>query len=411
MTRVKILLLGSGGREHALARALVADPSVTELHAAPGNPGIGRLATLHSLDPSSPVAVVEAARSLGVDLVVIGPEAPLVAGVADALREAGIDAFGPGREAAVLEGSKAFAKEVMRAAGVPTADSRLCETPEQAAAALDEFGAPYVVKNDALAAGKGVVVTDDREAALAHAATCGRVVIEDYLDGPEVSLFAICDGERALPLLPAQDYKRVGDGDAGPNTGGMGAYSPLAWADAGLTDQIMAEVIAPTLAEMRRRGTPFIGLLYAGLALTSRGLRVVEFNVRFGDPETQAVLALLDTPLAGVLRAAARGELDTVGGLAWHEGAAVVVVSAAAGYPGTPATGGAIGLPEDEDDAYVLHAGTRLDGGRLVSAGGRVLGTVGRGADVGEARERAYALLSRVDYADGFHRTDIGVPH
>ncbi|HSO70509.1 MAG TPA: phosphoribosylamine--glycine ligase [Arachnia sp.] len=408
---MKILLLGSGGREHALARALVADPSVTELHAAPGNPGIGRIATLHSLDPSSPVAVVEAARSLGVDLVVIGPEAPLVAGVADALREAGIDAFGPGREAAVLEGSKAFAKEVMRAAGVPTADARLCETPEQAAAALDEFGAPYVVKNDALAAGKGVVVTDDREAALAHAAVCGRVVIEDYLDGPEVSLFAICDGERALPLLPAQDYKRVGDDDAGPNTGGMGAYSPLAWADAGLTDQIMAEVIDPTLAEMRRRGTPFIGLLYAGLALTSRGLRVVEFNVRFGDPETQAVLALLDTPLAGVLRAAARGELDTIGELAWREGAAVVVVSAAAGYPGTPATGGAIVVPEDEDDAYVLHAGTRLDGGRLVSAGGRVLGTVGRGADVDVARERAYALLSRVDYAEGFHRSDIGVPH
>ena len=408
---MKILLLGSGGREHALARALAADPSVTELHAAPGNPGIGRIATLHSLDPSSPVAVVEAARSLSVDLVVIGPEAPLVAGVADALRDAGIDAFGPGREAAVLEGSKAFAKEVMRAAGVPTADSRLCETPEQAAAALDEFGAPYVVKNDALAAGKGVVVTDDREAALAHAATCGRVVIEDYLDGPEVSLFAICDGERALPLLPVQDYKRVGDGDAGPNTGGMGAYSPLTWADPGLTDQIMAEVIAPTLAEMRRRGTPFIGLLYAGLALTSRGLRVVEFNVRFGDPETQAVLALLETPLAGVLQAAARGELDTVGGLAWREGAAVVVVSAAAGYPGTPATGGAIVLPDDDDDAYVLHAGTRLDGRRLVSAGGRVLGTVGRGASVDEARERAYGLLSRVDYADGFHRTDIGIPH
>nr|WP_220489147.1 phosphoribosylamine--glycine ligase [Tessaracoccus sp. MC1679] len=411
MTRVKILLLGSGGREHALARALAADPSVTELHAAPGNPGIGRIATLHSLDPSSPAVVVEAAQRLGVDLVVIGPEAPLVEGVADALREAGIDAFGPGREAAVLEGSKAFAKEVMRAALVPTADSRLCETPEQAAAALDEFGAPYVVKNDALAAGKGVVVTDDREAALAHAATCGRVVIEDYLDGPEVSLFAICDGERALPLLPAQDYKRVGDGDAGPNTGGMGAYSPLTWADPGLTDQIMAEVIAPTLAEMRRRGTPFIGLLYAGLALTSRGLRVVEFNVRFGDPETQAVLALLETPLAGVLQAAARGELDTVGGLAWREGAAVVVVSAAAGYPGTPATGGAIVLPDDDDDAYVLHAGTRLDGRRLVSAGGRVLGTVGRGASVDEARERAYGLLSRVDYADGFHRTDIGIPH
>ncbi len=408
---MKILLLGSGGREHALARSLAADPSVTELHAAPGNPGIGRIAALHSLDPSSPVAVVEAALRLGVDLVVIGPEAPLVAGVADALREAGIDAFGPGREAAVLEGSKAFAKEVMAGAGVPTAASRLCETPEQAAAALDEFGAPYVVKNDALAAGKGVVVTDDREAALAHAATCGRVVIEDYLDGPEVSLFAICDGERALPLLPAQDYKRVGDDDAGPNTGGMGAYSPLAWADAGLTDQVMAEVIEPTLAEMRRRGTPFIGLLYAGLALTSKGLRVVEFNVRFGDPETQAVLALLDTPLAGVLRAAARGELDTVGGLAWRDGAAVVVVFAAEGYPGTPASGGDIVLPQDEADAYVLHAGTRLDGNRLVAAGGRVLGIVGRGSDVGQARQRAYALLARIDYPQGFHRTDIGLPH
>lgn len=408
---MKILLLGSGGREHALARSLAADPSVTELHAAPGNPGIGRLATLHSLDPSSPTAVVQAAQRLGVDLVVIGPEAPLVAGVADALREAGIDAFGPGRDAAVLEGSKAFAKEVMQAAGVPTAASRVCETPEEAAAALDEFGAPYVVKNDGLAAGKGVVVTDDREAALAHAATCGRVVIEDYLDGPEVSLFAICDGERALPLLPAQDYKRVGDGDAGPNTGGMGAYAPLAWADPGLTDQIMDEVIAPTLAEMRRRGTPFVGLLYAGLALTSKGLRVVEFNVRFGDPETQAVLALLETPLAGVLRAAARGELDAVGELAWRHGAAVVVVSAAAGYPGTPATGGAIVLPDDEADAYVLQAGTRLDGDRLVAAGGRVLGTVGRGADVEAARERAYSLLARVGYADGFHRTDIGIPH
>lgn len=408
---MKILLLGSGGREHALARALVADPSVTELHAAPGNPGIGRLATLHALDSASPSAVVDAALRLGVDLVVIGPEAPLVAGVADALREAGIDAFGPGREAAVLEGSKAFAKEVMEAAGVPTAAARVCETPEEAAAALDEFGAPYVVKNDGLAAGKGVVVTDDRDAALAHASSCGRVVIEDYLDGPEVSLFAICDGERALPLLPAQDYKRVGDGDAGPNTGGMGAYSPLAWADPGLTDQIMREVVAPTLAEMRRRGTPFIGLLYAGLALTSRGLRVVEFNVRFGDPETQAVLALLETGLAGVLRAAARGELDTVGELAWRDGAAVVVVSAAAGYPGTPATGGPIVLPDDEADAYVLHAGTRLDGDTLVAAGGRVLGTVGRGGDLGEARERAYDLLSRVDFADGFHRTDIGIYH
>jgi len=409
--RVKILLLGSGGREHALARSLAADPSVTALHAAPGNPGIGALAELHVVDANDPETVVALARSLDVHLVVIGPEAPLVAGVGDALREAGFDVFGPSREAAVLEGSKAFAKEVMRAADVPTADSRVCETPEQAAAALDEFGVPHVVKDDGLAAGKGVVVTDDREAALAHAASCGRVVIEDFLDGPEVSLFAICDGRRAVPLMPAQDFKRVGDGDAGPNTGGMGAYAPLPWAQEGLVDEIMRDVVNPTVAEMARRGTPFVGLLYAGLALTSRGLRVVEFNVRFGDPETQAVLSLLRTPLATVLRAAARGELASLPPLEWHDGAAVVVVSAAAGYPGTPTTGGRIVLPADEDAAYVLHAGTKLIEGELVAAGGRVLGTVARGADLEQARQRAYAHLARIDFADGFHRTDIGIPH
>lgn len=408
---MKILLLGSGGREHAIGRALAADPSVTELHAAPGNPGLAAIATLHSADPASPAAVVDAAQQLGIDLVVVGPEAPLVAGVADALREAGIATFGPSAEAAVLEGSKAFAKDVMAAAGVPTADARVCESLEQVEAALDTFGAPYVVKNDGLAAGKGVVVTDDRVAAVDHAEACGRVVIEDFLDGPEVSLFAICDGERALPLLPAQDYKRVADADEGPNTGGMGAYSPLAWADAGLTDEIMTKVIEPTLAEMRRRGTPFNGLLYAGLALTSKGLRVVEFNVRFGDPETQAVLSLLKTPLAGVLDAAARGHLDTVGPLEWHDGAAVVVVEAAEGYPGTPTTGTPIELPADEADAYVLHAGTRLDGDQLVSSGGRVLGIVGRGTDVEQARQRAYALLEGVVLEGGFHRTDIGIPH
>ncbi len=411
MARVKTLLLGSGGREHALARSLASDPLVTALHAAPGNPGIAALATLHAVDAADPDAVVALARELAVDLVVIGPEAPLVAGVADALRAAGIDAFGPGREAAVLEGSKAFAKDVMAAAGVPTAEARVCDGREEYEAALDAFGAPYVVKNDGLAAGKGVVVTNDRAAALAHAESCGRVVIEDYLDGPEVSLFAICDGVRGLPLMPAQDYKRVGDGDAGPNTGGMGAYSPLTWAEPGLVDQIMAEVVDPTLREMVRRGTPFIGLLYAGLALTSKGLRVVEFNVRFGDPETQAVLALLKTPLGGVLRAAARGELDAVGELEWFDGAAVVVVEAAEGYPGTPVTGTTIGLPADEEDAYVLHAGTRLDGDELVSSGGRVLGIVGRGADVEEARSRAYALVSQVRLEGGFHRTDVGLPH
>ena len=387
------------------------DPEVTELHVAPGNPGLAAIATLHAVDAEDPDAVVALARGLGVDLVVVGPEAPLVAGVCDAVRAAGIDCFGPSAEAAVLEGSKAFAKEVMAAAGVPTADSFVCTTHEEAAAALDAFGPTYVVKNDGLAAGKGVVVTDDRDAALAHAAECGRVVIESFLDGPEASLFAICDGTRALPLMPAQDYKRVGDDDAGPNTGGMGAYCPLPFTPPGFVDEVMETVINPTLAEMNRRGTPFVGLLYAGLALTSRGLRVVEFNVRFGDPETQAVLALLKTPLAGVLRAAARGELDRIGELEWHDGAAVVVVECAAGYPGTPNSGCSITLPADTDDAWVLQAGTKLVDGGLVSSGGRVLGTVARGADLDAARATAYAHLAGIDFADGFHRTDIGVPH
>ncbi|RMB58452.1 phosphoribosylamine--glycine ligase [Tessaracoccus antarcticus] len=407
-----MLLLGAGGREHALGRSLAADPAVGHLHIAPGNPGLSALGTRHLIDPADPAAVVALARELGVELVVIGPEAPLVAGVADALREAGIDCFGPSREAAVLEGSKAFAKEVMAAAGVPTAESRVCDTVEQTTEAIDEFGPTHVVKNDGLAAGKGVVVTDDRETAIAHAASCGRVVIEAFLDGPEVSLFVICDGERGLPLLPAQDFKRVGDGDAGPNTGGMGAYAPLPWAPEGLVDEVMERVVAPTLAEMRRRGTPFIGLLYVGLALTTRsGMQVVEFNVRFGDPETQAVLALLRTPLAGVLRAAARGELDTVGDLEWDTGSAVVVVEAASGYPGTPRTGCPIHLPADSPEAWALQAGTAEVDGQLVSTGGRVLGMVGVGVDLETARAHAYAKLAEVDFADGFHRTDIGIPH
>lgn len=408
---MKILLLGSGGREHALGRCFAADPAVTELHAAPGNPGLEPIATLHAADPSSPSAMVNLARVIGADLVVVGPEAPLVAGVADALRDEGFDVFGPGSAAAELEGSKAFAKDVMLAAGVPTAAARVCDDLVQVAAALDEFGAPYVVKNDGLAAGKGVVVTNDREEALTHAELCGRVVIEDYLDGPEVSLFAVCDGERAVALLPAQDYKRVGDADEGPNTGGMGAYCPLTWADPGLSDQIMTEVVEPTLAEMRRRGTPFVGLLYAGLALTSKGLRVVEFNVRFGDPETQAVLALLKTPLASVLSAAARGTLGDLPALEWRDGAAVVIVEAAEGYPGLPVTGRAIELPQDRADAYILQAGTALEDGQLVSAGGRVLGIVGRGDDVEAARAHAYSLLTEVEFEGGFHRSDIGVAH
>lgn len=412
VTTFDILLLGSGGREHALGRALATDPAVGHLHIAPGNPGLTGLGTLHSIDPADPDAVVALARQLGVELVVIGPEAPLVSGVADALRRVGIDCFGPSREAAVLEASKAFAKEVMAAAGVPTAASRACDTIEQAIDAIDEFGPTHVVKNDALAGGKGVVVTDDRDEAIAHASTCGRVVIESFLDGPEVSLFVICDGERGIPLLPAQDFKRVGDGDAGPNTGGMGAYAPLPWAPEGLTEEVMKRVVGPTLAEMRRRGTPFVGLLYVGLAMTSRsGMQVIEFNVRFGDPETQAVLALLETPLAGVLRAAARGELDVVAPLRWRDAYAVVVVEAAQGYPYAPLTGCPIHVPVDDENAWTLHAGTAEVNGQLVSTGGRVLGVVGIGEELEVARVNAYAKLEELDFADGFHRTDIGIPH
>ncbi|HEY5018267.1 MAG TPA: phosphoribosylamine--glycine ligase, partial [Streptosporangiaceae bacterium] len=306
---MRVLVLGSGGREHALVRGLAADPGVTAMHAAPGNPGIGETAELHPVALTDPASVTALATRLAADLVVIGPEAPLVAGVADALRAAGVCSFGPGQGAAMIEGSKSFAKQVMVAAGIPTAAARTCTSAAQAAAALDAFGPPYVVKADGLAAGKGVVVTDDRQAALRHAADCGTAVIEEYLDGPEVSVFALADGTDALPLLPAQDFKRAHDGDAGPNTGGMGAYAPLSWAPAGLSDEILATVVRPALAELRRRGTPYSGLLYTGLSLTARGPRVVEFNARFGDPEAQVVLDRLVTPLGGLLHAAASGDL------------------------------------------------------------------------------------------------------
>ncbi len=333
---MRVLLIGSGGREHALAHALVSDPAVTALVVAPGNPGMAPLADLRDVDPVKPAAVAALAAEVEADLVVVGPEAPLVAGVADAVRDKGIACFGPSAAAARIEGSKAFAKEVMTAAGVPTARACVCRTAKEIEAALDEFGPPYVVKNDGLAAGKGVVVTDDRAAAVAHAEACGQVVIEEYLDGPEVSLFVITDGMAAVPLPPAQDFKRVGDGDVGPNTGGMGAYAPLPWAPADLTDTVMSTVVFPTLAEMRRRGTPFAGLLYVGLALTRRGPMVVEFNARFGDPETQVVLPLLETPLAGLLYAAATGTLADQPPVRWRPGAAVCVVVAAPGYPARP---------------------------------------------------------------------------
>ena len=407
---MKTLVIGTGGREHALARALSLDPGVSEVHAAPGNPGIAAVATLHDVDPMDGEAVASLAERLGVDLVVVGPEAPLVAGVADAVRSRGIACFGPGREAATLEGSKAFAKDVMAAAGVPTAAARVCTTREEAEAALDELGAPYVVKDDGLAAGKGVVVTGDRAAALAHAVACERVVIEEFLDGPEVSLFALTDGTTVVPLQPAQDFKRIGDGDQGPNTGGMGAYTPLDWAPDDLVAEVQRDVLQPTVDEMARRGTPFSGLLYAGLALTSRGVRVVEFNARFGDPETQPLLALLDSPLSPLLHAAATGGLAEVDPPRWKPGAAVAVVMASAGYPESSSSGDVItgaGSAEAIPDVHVIHAGTALDGADLVTAGGRVLAVVATGPDLAAARAAAYDGVAEISFAGAQHRTDI----
>ncbi|MFC8655914.1 phosphoribosylamine--glycine ligase [Streptomyces parvus] len=411
---MKVLVIGGGAREHALCRSLSLDPDVTALYCAPGNAGIAEVAELHPVDALDGDAVARLATELGAGLVVVGPEAPLVAGVADAVRAVGIPCFGPSGEAARLEGSKAFAKDVMAGAGVPTARSYVCTTPAEIDEALDAFGAPYVVKDDGLAAGKGVVVTEDVDVARAHALSCDRVVIEEFLDGPEVSLFAITDGTTVVPLQPAQDFKRALDGDEGPNTGGMGAYSPLPWADPQLVDEVLATVLQPTVDELRRRGTPFSGLLYAGLAITSRGVRVIEFNARFGDPETQVVLARLQTPLAGVLLASANGTLDVLPPLNWRDDAAVTVVIASHNYPDTPRTGDPIdGLADvaaqDAPDAYVLHAGTRAEGDAVLSAGGRVLSVTATGKDLTEARERAYTALGRIRLDGSQHRTDIAL--
>jgi len=423
---VKILLIGSGGREHALAVALNRDPNLTELFIAPGNPGTSQLGENLPIDILDGEAIAELAQERGVDLVVIGPEAPLVAGVADAVRAAGIPVFGPGEEAARLEGSKAFAKEIMAVAEVPTAMARVCTMMEHVADALDTFGPPYVVKDDGLAAGKGVVVTSDREEAVSHAAAClakeegdrstkgqPAVVIEEYLDGPEISLFCVCDGRNVVPLAPAQDFKRAFDGHQGPNTGGMGAYAPLPWAPDGLVEDVVARVAQPVIDELAHRGTPFIGLLYCGLALTSRGLRVVEFNVRFGDPETQVVLPLLKTPLGGLLLSAAKGRL-TGSPLRWSDGAAVAVVLAANGYPGKIRTGDVItGL--DTASALpgidIIHAGTKArgaNGDSIVSAGGRVLAVVAHADQPEEARTKAYEAMGKIGLEGSHYRTDIG---
>lgn len=421
MGRMRILVIGSGGREHALVHALngnagEAGAGEHELHVAPGNAGIAGLATQHALDVTDGDAAVSLAKEIAADLVVIGPEQPLVAGVADALREAGIAVFGPSKAAAALEGSKAFAKDVMAAVGVRTADARQVTDAADVAAALDEFGPNYVVKDDGLAGGKGVVVTQDRAAAQEHAeavlAAGNPVLFESFLEGPEVSLFCLVDGETVVPLLPAQDHKRAYDNDEGPNTGGMGAYTPLPWLPEDGVRRIVDEVVAPVAAEMVRRGTPYSGLLYAGLAWGADGPSVVEFNARFGDPETQAVLALLETPLAEVLHATATGTLHELEPLDWRDGYAVTVVLAAEGYPASPHKGDEITAQGTllNDPSHVLHAGTSSEGAGYVSAGGRVLNIIGTGASLEEAVSAAYETIEQIDLAGSFYRRDIARP-
>jgi phosphoribosylamine--glycine ligase len=413
---VRVLVIGSGAREHALLLALRADPEVEALTIAPGNAGTASLADQRKVDITSGDDVVALAREIRADLVVIGPEVPLVLGVADAVRDAGIACFGPSQAAARIEGSKAFAKDVMAAAGVRTASSEIVDSPACLDAALDRFGpaageVAWVVKDDRLAAGKGVVVTSDRDVARAHAAglleSGHPVLLESYLDGPEVSLFCVVDGETVVPLLAAQDFKRVGDGDTGPNTGGMGSYAPLPWLPADVYRAMVSKIVEPVAAELVRRDSRFSGLLYAGLAITANGPAVIEFNCRFGDPETQAVLALLESPLGQLLDAAATGTLGSFGELRWRDGAAVAVVLAAENYPGRPRVGDAVVGSEADG---VLHAGTaRRDDGAIVSSGGRVLSVVGTGPDLAAARSAAYDIIGSIRLPGSHFRTDIGL--
>lgn len=407
-------MLGSGAREHALLLALSRDPAVTGLVCAPGNAGTADLADNRPLDATDAVAVVALATEMGADLVVIGPEGPLVAGVADAVRAAGTPCFGPSAAAAQVEGSKSFAKAVMADAGVATAAASVFTSAVDCVAHLAEAAPPYVVKADGLAAGKGVHVGSDLAAATAFARDVlaepvSTAVVEAYLDGPEVSLFALCDGTTVVPLLPAQDFKRVGDGDAGPNTGGMGAYAPLPWLPEDTVTRVEHEVLRPVVEELARRGTPFQGLLYAGLAMTSTGPQVIEFNCRFGDPETQVLLALLETPLGGLLFACATGDLGSVPALRWRPGAAVAVVVAAAGYPGVVASGDDVVVGGVPAGVAVLHAGTRRDGDRVLSSGGRVLSVTAVGDSLEQARDLAYEGVGAVLLRGAHWRTDIAL--
>ncbi len=410
---MRILVLGSGAREHAIITALLRESTAHEITAAPGNAGIATVVPTVSLDPTRGAVVADYAVDNDIELVIIGPEAPLVAGVADAVRRRGIAVFGPGAAAAQLEGSKTFAKRVMDDAGVPTGRAIRAGTLAEAEAALDELGAPYVVKADGLAAGKGVIVTDDRAAALEHAVHYlqqGGVLVEEFLAGQEVSLFMLSDGHTVVPLSPAQDYKRIGDGDTGPNTGGMGAYSPLPWAPEGFVDEVIRTVAEPTVRQLAAEQTPFIGLLYCGLIVTEQGIRVIEFNARFGDPETQVVLPRLVTPLSELLFAASTGQLAGRPHPEFSDDVAVTVVLASEGYPVTSAPNRPLtGLDEAAavEGVTIAHAATARTIDGFVATGGRVLSVVATGADFTEARARAYEAIGRIGLEGGQFRTDI----
>jgi phosphoribosylamine---glycine ligase len=409
---VRILVLGSGAREHAIITSLLKEGAGHHITAAPGNAGIAAVVPVVALDPTRGDIVSQYALDSDIDLVVIGPEAPLVAGVADKLRQRGIAVFGPGKAAAAIEGSKTFAKRIMDDAGVPTGRATRVGSLDEAVAAIDDFGAPYVVKADGLAAGKGVLVTENREAAVAHATfwlSHGSVLVEEFLAGQEVSLFLLSDGHTVLPLSPAQDYKRALDGDLGPNTGGMGAYSPLPWLPDSFVDEVIETVALPTIRQLASEDTPFIGLLYCGLIVTADGVRVIEFNARFGDPETQVVLPRLITPLSGLLLAAATGGLGSLPRPEFSTDVAVAVVLASEGYPENPITNRPIGGLADVENVTIDHAATALVGGEFVATGGRVLSVVALGADFAEARSRAYAALDTITLEGGHYRSDIAL--